>query len=168
MRNPSLRQSDDACPEPTASRHGTISVIEILNQRYYNPTDLAIVSDCADSAIAVWSAPDPINDRGRVRAAECGPRKRAHDATRQTLETTRRDSQIVHETTSTVHNFLLSTNLKERHVSENMSDFRALDPFFRIIEEGLAGLVDGDHFFDLLAEDVDFDFIITVPNYPRH
>ena len=50
---------------------------------------------------------------------------------------------------------------------ENMQDFRALDPFFRIIEEGLAGLVDGGHFFDLLAADVVFEFIITVPDYPR-
>ena len=49
----------------------------------------------------------------------------------------------------------------------NMDDFRALDPFFRIIEEGLAGLVDGGHFFDLLAADVVFEFIITVPDYPR-
>jgi len=48
------------------------------------------------------------------------------------------------------------------------SDFQALDPFFRIIEEALAGLTDGVHFFDLLAEDVVFDYIITVPNYPRH
>jgi hypothetical protein len=39
-------------------------------------------------------------------------------------------------------------------VVENMNDFRALNPFFRIIEEGLEGLVDGDHFFDLLDEDV--------------
>jgi uncharacterized protein len=50
---------------------------------------------------------------------------------------------------------------------ENMEDFRALDPFFRVIEEGLAGLVDGGHFFDLLADDVVFEFIITVPGYPR-
>jgi ketosteroid isomerase-like protein len=50
----------------------------------------------------------------------------------------------------------------------NLSDFQALDPFFRIIEEALAGLTDGAHFFDLLAEDVEFDYIITVPNYPRH
>jgi ketosteroid isomerase-like protein len=49
----------------------------------------------------------------------------------------------------------------------NMDDFRALDPFFRVIEEGLAGLVDGGHFFDLLADDVVFEFIITVPGYPR-
>ncbi|MGH3200433.1 MAG: hypothetical protein ACRDOH_23730 [Streptosporangiaceae bacterium] len=36
---------------------------------------------------------------------------------------------------------------------DNMEDFRALEPFFRVIEEGLAGLVDGGHFFDLLADD---------------
>jgi ketosteroid isomerase-like protein len=51
---------------------------------------------------------------------------------------------------------------------KNPQDFRALDPFFRVIEEGLQGLVDGDHFFDLLAEDVVFEFVITVPDYPRH
>ena len=49
----------------------------------------------------------------------------------------------------------------------HIGDFRALDPFFRIIEQGLEGLVDGGHFFDLLAEDVVFEFIITVPDYPR-
>ena len=27
-----------------------------------------------------------------------------------------------------------------------------LDPFFRIVEEGLSGLADGDNFFDLLAD----------------
>jgi hypothetical protein len=48
-----------------------------------------------------------------------------------------------------------------------MDDFRALDPFFRIIEQGLAEFVDGDHFFDLLAQDVVFDVVITVLNYPR-
>jgi len=33
----------------------------------------------------------------------------------------------------------------------NLGDFQALDPFFRIVEEALAGLTDGAHFFDLLA-----------------
>jgi ketosteroid isomerase-like protein len=51
---------------------------------------------------------------------------------------------------------------------ENIDDFQALEPFFRIIEEGLAAVTDGGHFFDLLAEDVVFDFVITVPDYPRH
>jgi ketosteroid isomerase-like protein len=51
---------------------------------------------------------------------------------------------------------------------DDLDDFAALDPFFRIIEEGLSGLADGDHFFDLLADDVVFDYVITVPGYPRH
>jgi ketosteroid isomerase-like protein len=50
----------------------------------------------------------------------------------------------------------------------DLDDFRALEPFFRIIEKGLDGIVDGGHFFDLLAENVIFDYIITVPGYPRH
>lgn len=50
---------------------------------------------------------------------------------------------------------------------DNIEDFKALEPFFRVIAEGLAGLVDGSHFFDLLADDVVFEFIITVPDYPR-
>jgi uncharacterized protein len=50
----------------------------------------------------------------------------------------------------------------------DIEDFRALDPFFRTIEEGLLGLVDGGQFFDLLADDVVFEFVITVPDYPRH
>ncbi|MFD4673736.1 nuclear transport factor 2 family protein [Lentzea sp. NPDC058450] len=49
----------------------------------------------------------------------------------------------------------------------NLEEFAALDPFFRIIEEGVAGLVDGEHFFDMLAEDVVFEYVITVPGYPR-
>jgi uncharacterized protein len=53
-------------------------------------------------------------------------------------------------------------------VPDRIEDFRALDPFFRIVEEGLRAHVDGEHFFDLLAEDVVFDFVITVPGYQRH
>jgi len=45
----------------------------------------------------------------------------------------------------------------------DLDDFKALDPFFRIIEKGLEGIADGGHFFDLLAEDVIFDYIITFP-----
>ncbi|MFF4401997.1 nuclear transport factor 2 family protein [Streptomyces sp. NPDC001480] len=50
---------------------------------------------------------------------------------------------------------------------ENLEDFAALDPFFRIIQEGLVGLVDGEHFFDLLAEDVVVEYVVSVPGYPR-
>jgi ketosteroid isomerase-like protein len=49
----------------------------------------------------------------------------------------------------------------------DLENFTALDPFFRIIEKGLDGLVDGRHFFDLLDEDVIVDYVISVPGYPR-
>ncbi len=45
--------------------------------------------------------------------------------------------------------------------------FEALAPFFRIIAEGLSGLVDGEDFFDMLAEDAIFEYVVSVPGYPR-
>jgi ketosteroid isomerase-like protein len=48
----------------------------------------------------------------------------------------------------------------------DLDDFAALDPFFRIIEQGLRGLVEPGHFFDLMAEDVITEYVITVPGYP--
>ena len=50
---------------------------------------------------------------------------------------------------------------------KNLEDFKALEPFFRIIEKGLDGLVDGAHFFDLFADDAIIEFVVTVPGYPR-
>ena len=58
-------------------------------------------------------------------------------------------------------------DLNDSEGVEDFHDYEALAPFFRIIEEGLAGFVDGRHFFDLLAEDVIFDYVISVPGYPR-
>jgi ketosteroid isomerase-like protein len=46
--------------------------------------------------------------------------------------------------------------------------YEALAPFFAIIEEGLRGLVDGADFFEMLAEDAVFEYVISVPGYPRH
>lgn len=47
------------------------------------------------------------------------------------------------------------------------SNFGADGPFFQIIREGLMGLVDGEDYFDLLADDVTFEYVISVPGYPR-
>jgi ketosteroid isomerase-like protein len=47
------------------------------------------------------------------------------------------------------------------------SNFGADGPFFRVIREGLKGLADGDDYFDLLAGDVVFEYVISVPGYPR-
>ncbi|MFD9684686.1 nuclear transport factor 2 family protein [Kitasatospora sp. NPDC059088] len=54
-----------------------------------------------------------------------------------------------------------------RTVGDDTPLVGANSPFFRIVKEGLDGLVDGEDFYDLLAEDVVFEFVITVPGYPR-
>jgi ketosteroid isomerase-like protein len=51
--------------------------------------------------------------------------------------------------------------------SQNYAAFSALNPFFNVIEIGLAGLVDGDHFFDTLAQDVVFEFQYIFPRWPE-
>jgi uncharacterized protein len=53
-----------------------------------------------------------------------------------------------------------------RYASDS-SNLGADGPFFRVIREGLSGLVDGDDYFDLLADDVVFEYVISVPGYPR-
>ncbi len=50
---------------------------------------------------------------------------------------------------------------------EGSSNFGADGPFFDVIREGLAGLVDGEDYFDLLADDVVFEYVISVPGYPE-
>jgi uncharacterized protein len=44
--------------------------------------------------------------------------------------------------------------------------FRALDPFFRVVMEGLAPYVDGAHYFDTLADDVRFEFRYRMGGWP--
>lgn len=47
------------------------------------------------------------------------------------------------------------------------SNFGADGPFFRIIRKGLEGLADGEDYFDLLADDVVIEYVVSVPGYPR-
>jgi ketosteroid isomerase-like protein len=51
--------------------------------------------------------------------------------------------------------------------TSDSSNFGANGPFFRIVREGLKGLADGEDYFDLLADGVVFEYVITVPGYPR-
>jgi ketosteroid isomerase-like protein len=44
--------------------------------------------------------------------------------------------------------------------------FEALNPFFDVVMEGLRGLVDGDHYFDTLAEDASFESRYHFPGWP--
>jgi uncharacterized protein len=45
--------------------------------------------------------------------------------------------------------------------------YEALGPFFEIIMKGLSGVVDGDHYFDTIAEDATFEFLYEFPGWPR-
>ena len=44
--------------------------------------------------------------------------------------------------------------------------FEALNPFFEVVMQGLRGLVDGDHYFDTIAEDALFEFRYHFPGWP--
>ena len=50
---------------------------------------------------------------------------------------------------------------------DDASAFGADGLFFDVIRTGLHGLVDGEDYFDLLADDVVFEYVISVPGYPR-
>jgi ketosteroid isomerase-like protein len=43
--------------------------------------------------------------------------------------------------------------------------FKNAEPFFNIIMEGLKGEVDGEHFWDAVAEDAVFDFLYNFPGF---
>jgi ketosteroid isomerase-like protein len=44
--------------------------------------------------------------------------------------------------------------------------FEALDPFFEVVMEGLSGLVDGKHYFDMFVEDAIFESRYRFPGWP--
>jgi len=48
-----------------------------------------------------------------------------------------------------------------------MTKYAAMRPYFDVVTEALDGLVDGDDFFDIHADDVVVEYIITIPDYPR-
>ena len=49
----------------------------------------------------------------------------------------------------------------------NYAGFEALDPFFEVVTRGLREFADGRHYFDMLAEDVLFEFLYDFPGWPK-
>jgi ketosteroid isomerase-like protein len=45
--------------------------------------------------------------------------------------------------------------------------FRALDPFFSVVMEGLSKFVDGEHYLDTLDDDLLFEFRYDFPGWPQ-
>ena len=52
--------------------------------------------------------------------------------------------------------------MKPRHAA-----FAALDPFFELVQRGLSGLVDGEHYFDTIAENTIFEIRYDFPGWPQ-
>jgi uncharacterized protein len=48
----------------------------------------------------------------------------------------------------------------------NYAGFEALNPWFDVVHKGLDGLVDGDHFFDMFADDAVFESRYKLPGWP--
>jgi uncharacterized protein len=44
--------------------------------------------------------------------------------------------------------------------------FEALDPFFEVVLRGLDGLVDGEHYFEMFADDAIFESRYRFPGWP--
>jgi ketosteroid isomerase-like protein len=51
--------------------------------------------------------------------------------------------------------------------NKKYSRFSALNPFFDIVMKGLDGLVDGDHFWDAVADDAVFELLYRFPGWPN-
>jgi uncharacterized protein len=44
--------------------------------------------------------------------------------------------------------------------------FEALNPWFEVVQKGLDGLVDGEHFFDMFADNAVFESRYKLPGWP--
>ena len=51
--------------------------------------------------------------------------------------------------------------------SSGYADYAALEPFLAQARKGLGGLVDGEHYFDAIADDALFEFLYEFPGWPR-
>jgi hypothetical protein len=47
------------------------------------------------------------------------------------------------------------------------SAYNAADPYFNLVRGALGDLVDGEHFFDILAGDVVYEVLYDLPGWPR-
>lgn len=53
------------------------------------------------------------------------------------------------------------------YVENKIRSLKALDPFFEVVQKGLAEFVDGEHYFDTIADDAVFEFLYYFPGWPK-
>jgi uncharacterized protein len=56
---------------------------------------------------------------------------------------------------------------QESHMKPKYAAFSALDPFFDVVQRGLSGLVDGEHYFDTIAQNATFEFRYDIAGWPK-
>jgi len=49
----------------------------------------------------------------------------------------------------------------------NYAAYAPAAPYFDLVREALGDLVDGDHFFDIVADDVAYEVLYEFPGWPR-
>ena len=49
----------------------------------------------------------------------------------------------------------------------NYAAYAGADPYFNLVREALGDLVDGEHFFDILTDDVVYEVLYDFPGWPR-
>ena len=49
--------------------------------------------------------------------------------------------------------------------TDRYPEHKALNPFFDVVMKGLKGLVDGEHYYDTIAEDAQFEFLYRFPGW---
>lgn len=47
------------------------------------------------------------------------------------------------------------------------SAYAPVDPYFNLVRGALGELVDGEHFFDIIAEDIAYEVLYEFPGWPR-
>lgn len=52
-------------------------------------------------------------------------------------------------------------------LSSKYAAYELAAPYFDLVRSALNGLVDGDHFFDTLADDIVNEVLYNVPGWPR-
>jgi uncharacterized protein len=51
--------------------------------------------------------------------------------------------------------------------SPDYTSFKPAKPYFDLVRGALGGLVDGEHFFDIVADDVIYEVLYDFPGWPR-
>ena len=52
-------------------------------------------------------------------------------------------------------------------MKKKYSEFEASKPYFDLVREAVGNLVDGEHFFDIVADNVVYEVLYDFPGWPR-